>query len=189
MSHSKAITPKKTALAKREIAGLSEPDNHSLLSLAVCAVGLIAQTRQFPDGTRVTGVFGLVGVEDLCNAPVTARCQWMVKGHLVPYYWMACDNPDHRKDAGIIWHYDKRGNLVRIERIRPLNEGPSSTLITQPKRLYKACGICFGRGVKKEKSRWVHCPCGRLVDSRGAALLAKQKKLDAQYQELKRKGW
>lgn len=55
--------------------------------------------------------------------------------------------------------------------------------------LYKPCGICYGRGVKKQGIRWVKCPCGRLMDSRGASLLAKQKKLDDRYQELKDKGW
>jgi hypothetical protein len=57
------------------------------------------------------------------------------------------------------------------------------------KRLYKPCGICFGRGVMRKGARYVKCSCGRLVDSRGAKLLGKQKKLDERYQELKDKGW
>ena len=62
-------------------------------------------------------------------------------------------------------------------------------LMTKQKSLFKPCGICFGRGVMKQGTRWVKCICGRFTDSRGEALLAKQEKLDKRYQELKDKGW
>jgi hypothetical protein len=61
--------------------------------------------------------------------------------------------------------------------------------MAKQKGLFKPCGICYGRGVMRKGSRYVKCLCGRLTDSRGAALLAKQKKLDDRFRELKDKGW
>jgi hypothetical protein len=53
------------------------------------------------------------------------------------------------------------------------------------------CKACYGRGVKRDKAsqRYVHCHCGRLVDSRGAKLLADQKRLDDRYETILTKGF
>ena len=110
MGRSKAIVRQNKAIVRQ-----------NWLSNATCAVGLCYQTRTFRNGPPITDVFGLVGVVDPCYAPVTARCQWMIDGQLLPYYWMACDNPEHRLNAGIIWHYDARGRMIHEERIVPLD--------------------------------------------------------------------
>jgi len=89
-----------------------------------CAVGVYPGERRFPDGTVSRGVFGMVGVVPDCPFPVTARCQYMLDGHLLPYWWLACDNPEHRRDAGVIQHLDPEGYVVRIEKIRPLVQAP-----------------------------------------------------------------
>lgn len=51
------------------------------------------------------------------------------------------------------------------------------------------CAKCDGRGIIRETAgRYVRCDCGRLPDSKGAALLAKQEKLDKRLEEIRLKG-
>lgn len=85
-----------------------------------CAVGLYVGVRSFPQqgGAQVGGVFGKIGLEEPCSNPVTARCQLLVNGRLAPYYWLACDLPEHRQDAGVIEHLDPQGRVLRVERVR-----------------------------------------------------------------------
>jgi hypothetical protein len=87
-----------------------------------CAVGVYPGERTFANGVSVRGVFGMGGIEEECHAPVTARCQLSINGRLTPYYWLACDNPEHRRDAGIIEHLDADGRVIRVERVNLLHE-------------------------------------------------------------------
>ena len=82
-----------------------------------CAVGVYPGIRQFEQGGPVAGVFGMVGVFPECDEPVTARCQLYLKGQLLPYYWYACDNPEHRRNAGVIEHLDEKGRVMRTTRL------------------------------------------------------------------------
>lgn len=47
-------------------------------------------------------------------------------------------------------------------------------------------GTPLGRG---QDGRWVRCDCGRMPDSRGAAKLAQQKRLDERLAEIEKRGW
>lgn len=85
-----------------------------------CAIGVYPGERTFENGSRVRGVFGMTGLEQPCVAPITARCQLMIDGRLRPYFWLACDNPEHRLNAGVIEHLDAEGYVVRVERCLPL---------------------------------------------------------------------
>lgn len=76
-----------------------------------CAVGIYPGVREFEYG-RVVGVFGMADVFGACDGPVTARCQLFLKGRLHNYYWYACDNPEHRHDAGVIEHLDEKGRIA-----------------------------------------------------------------------------
>jgi len=80
----------------------------------VCAIGLQVGTRTFVDtGNKTSGVFGLTGWEEPCHEPVVVRCQLAVNGKPAPYYWLACANPMHQRDAWIIEHLDSAGNVTR----------------------------------------------------------------------------
>ncbi len=65
-----------------------------------CAIGLYEGSREYVDGpfkgTKVFGVFSYVDVSDEpCNAPVRFWCKRKGSNHA----WLACDNPEHRRDA------------------------------------------------------------------------------------------
>ena len=79
----------------------------------VCAIGLQVGTRTFLDtGGQASGVFGLTGWEEPCNEPVVARCQLAINGKAAPYYWLACANPLHQRDAWEIQHLDSDGYVT-----------------------------------------------------------------------------
>lgn len=98
----------------------------------ICAIGLQVGTRTFLDtGIQASGVFGLVGWEEPCHEPVTVRCQLAIDGKPAPYYWLACANPMHQRDAWIIQHLDSEGNVTHTTQgIRTLD-----TRIEEPKQL------------------------------------------------------
>lgn len=96
-----------------------------------CAVGIYAGVRKFEDGRTATGVFGLIGIEPPCNEPVTARCQLADKGQLWPYYWLACDKPEHRKNAGVIQELDENGKVVRVIRMLDTRTVVHETVIVE----------------------------------------------------------
>lgn len=98
---------------------LAKPNPTDLVSKQgpKCAIGVYPGIRYFPDRGSVAGVFGMVGVFPECNERVTARCQLYLNGHLHPYYWYACDNPEHRRDAGVIEHLNEKGEVIRISRL------------------------------------------------------------------------
>lgn len=65
-----------------------------------CAIGLYEGTREYVDGpfkgTKVHGVFSYVDVSDEpCDKPVRFWCKRKGTNHA----WLACDNPEHRRDA------------------------------------------------------------------------------------------
>jgi hypothetical protein len=65
-----------------------------------CAIGLYEGSRTYVDGpfkgTVVRGVFSYVDVADQpCNEPVRFWCKRKGSNHA----WLACDNPEHRRDA------------------------------------------------------------------------------------------
>jgi hypothetical protein len=65
-----------------------------------CAIGLYEGSREYVDGpfkgTKVYGVFSYVDVSDEpCAKPVKFWCKRKGSNHA----WLACDNPEHRRDA------------------------------------------------------------------------------------------
>jgi len=65
-----------------------------------CAIGLYEGSREYVDGpfkgTKVHGVFSYVDVsEEPCNEPVAYWCKRKGSNHA----WLACNNPEHRRDA------------------------------------------------------------------------------------------
>jgi hypothetical protein len=106
------LGPRQTEMLAKRPSKTIVRDDSSLR----CAIGVYPGVRQFQNGGQVAGVFGMVGVFPECHEPVTARCQLLFKGQLTPYFWYACDNPDHRRDAGVIEHLDEQGRIVRISR-------------------------------------------------------------------------
>jgi len=65
-----------------------------------CAIGLYEGSREYVDGpfkgTKVHGVFSYVDVSDEpCHKPVRFWCKRKGSNHA----WLACDNPEHRRDA------------------------------------------------------------------------------------------
>jgi hypothetical protein len=82
-----------------------------------CISGVYLGTRKFlRSDFIVRGVFGLTGIVPDCGACVTARCQLFLQGRLLPFWWLACSDPLHRLNAGVIEHLDEQGNVIRIER-------------------------------------------------------------------------
>lgn len=101
-----------------------------------CAIGLQVGIRTFTDtGHIAAGVFGLVGWEKPCDNPVTVRCQLSINGKPAPYFWLACSDPAHQKDAWIIENL-KTGEKTRGVR---LLEGTiqESTPALKPKKTRK----------------------------------------------------
>lgn len=99
-----------------------------------CAVGIYVGERTFADGRIIRGVFGMADIMGACANPVTARCQLMLDGRLRDYYWWACDNPEHRLDAGIIQHVDADGKVIRVEHILPLPPADERPQLPEPKK-------------------------------------------------------
>ncbi|VVB55167.1 Uncharacterised protein [uncultured archaeon] len=100
-----------------------------------CAVGIYPGVRKFPGCPPVTGMFGLIGTMPGCNEPVTARCQFYDKGKLWPYYWLACSNPEHRKNAGVIQELDEQGRVIRTIKIldtRPVVIDTTTSIADEP---------------------------------------------------------
>lgn len=97
-----------------------------------CAIGLQVGTRTFTDtGITVSGVFGLVGWEEPCNEPIVVRCQLALQGKPIPYYWLACANPLHQRDAWVIEHLDADGQVTHTTQgIRTIE-----TYTEEPKQL------------------------------------------------------
>jgi hypothetical protein len=65
-----------------------------------CAIGLYEGSRTYVEGpfkgTSVHGVFSYVDVSDEpCEKPVRFWCKRKGSNHA----WLACDNPEHRRDA------------------------------------------------------------------------------------------
>lgn len=65
-----------------------------------CAIGLYEGSREYVDGpfkgTKVHGVFSYVDVSDEpCNEPVQFWCKRKGSNHA----WLACNNPEHQRDA------------------------------------------------------------------------------------------
>lgn len=65
-----------------------------------CAIGLYEGSREYVDGpfkgTKVYGVFSYVDVSDEpCDKPVRFWCKRKGSNHA----WLACDNPEHQRDA------------------------------------------------------------------------------------------
>jgi len=68
-----------------------------------CAIGLYEGSREYVDGpfkgTKVYGVFSYVDVSDEpCVRPVRFWCKRKGSNHA----WLACDNPEHRRDADTV---------------------------------------------------------------------------------------
>jgi len=85
-----------------------------------CIGGIYLGARTFlRSGRTVRGAFGMEGVngEDPCKEPVTVRCQLAEAGKLLPFWWLACDNQEHRQNAGVIEHLDADGCVVRTTRM------------------------------------------------------------------------
>lgn len=100
----------------------------------ICAIGLQVGTRTFTDtGIKTSGVFGLTGWEEPCHEPVIVRCQLAINGKPAPYYWLACANPDHQKDAWIIQHLDSEGRVTHITQgVRALEEPIQQPVLALP---------------------------------------------------------
>ena len=85
-----------------------------------CIGGIYLGERTFVRGgrvIRVRGSFGMEGITDKCERPVTARCQLSEAGKLLPLWWLACDDPEHRRDAGVVEHLDAEGRVVGMTRM------------------------------------------------------------------------
>ena len=100
----------------------------------ICAIGLQVGTRTFTDtGITTSDVFGLVGWEEPCNEPVVVRCQLTIMGKPAPYYWLACANPAHQRDAWIIQHLDAEGNVTHVTQgVRTLEQPIQAPVLALP---------------------------------------------------------
>jgi hypothetical protein len=85
-----------------------------------CIGGIYLGARTFlRSGRTVRGAFGMEGVngEEPCQELITARCQLSEAGRLLPFWWLACDNPDHRSNAGVIENLDAHGRVTSTVRM------------------------------------------------------------------------
>ncbi len=99
-----------------------------------CAIGLQYGTRTFTDtGIKTSGVFGLTGWERPCSEPVVVRCQLAINGKPAPYYWLACANPMHQRDAWLIEHLDSEGRVTHTTPgIRTIEEPIQEPILALP---------------------------------------------------------
>jgi hypothetical protein len=98
-----------------------------------CAIGLYLGMREFHQtGARVFGVFGMVGVEEPCEGLVYVKCLRHFGG--IPFYWYACERPEHRVDAEEVWHLSPEGRTVKhevFERRKCKGRGPNSSVSSE----------------------------------------------------------
>ena len=95
-----------------------------------CITGLAIGTHYFPRRGRViavSGVFGKVGNRPgmrpgVCRSPVRYRCRLMQNGRVLPFWWLACDDPAHREGAGVLEHLDENGWVVEVEHVGDIAE-------------------------------------------------------------------
>jgi hypothetical protein len=134
-----------------------------------CAIGLYEGSRHYVDGPFkgriVYGTFSYVDVSDKpCDRPVRVWCKRAGSNHA----WLACDDPQHQRDAEIIlplneeyiaflvWQQNPLQPMPEILRNRvkrnPFFDAPKRTIIVEePKALPPKTRIPRNKGNKAKR--------------------------------------